>query len=134
MEENIGTTKKYTCRPALFTTALFVSIILADLFRQEYFNIFGHSLFAAISILMVNVLCQNGLTFVAWGLLITPFVLLFIGWMIVLIERQSISPPAATPVSVPVKIPPPLKTPSTSIEDKTPECCPPPASPYKHYM
>ena len=110
-----------------------MSVIIVDLFKQEYFNLIGHSLFAAISILMVNVLCQNGLTFVAWGLLFTPFVLLFIGWMIVLVERQNI-PPVPTPVTLPIKSSAPLQSTSAPIGEKSPECCPPIPSPYKHYM
>jgi hypothetical protein len=130
--ENNSASRKYTCRPALVTTALFVSLFIVDLIRQEYVAIVGHALLGVLSILLVNVLCQNNMPFAAWGLLATPFILLAIGYLIFLVQRAAAAPaPLPAPPLKPVA--PAAPTPAP-VSSKEPACCPPPPNPYKYYV
>ena len=129
--ENNSSPKRYTCRPALATTSIFVALFIVDLIRQEYVAIVSHALLGVFSILLVNVLCQNNMGFVAWGLLATPFILLGLGYLLFLAERAASQPPPI-PYSPPTPreaAPAPAAAPKKDLE-----CCPPPPSPYKYYM
>jgi TctA family transporter len=120
---------KYSCKPALATTSLFVALFIVDLIRQEYAAIIGHALLGVFSILLVNVLCQNNMSYVAWGLLVTPFILIGLGYLIFMVQQASREPVPAPPPAAPPKLTP---APVKPAED--PKCCPPPPSPYKYYM
>jgi hypothetical protein len=126
-QSNSGSSgQKYSCRPALVTTALFLSLFIVDLVHQEYAAIIGHALLGVFSILLVNLLCQNNMGYVAWALLATPFVLLILGHLIFLAEEA-----ARGPSPIPYLPPPVTSTPAPADET---DCCPPPPSPYKYYM
>lgn len=126
-QSNSGTSgQKYSCRPALVTTALFISIFIVDLVYQEYVAIIGHALLGIFSILLVNVLCINNMGYVAWGLFISIFALLILGHLIFLLEEAARGPPP-----IPYLPPPVTSTPAPTDET---DCCPPPPHPYKYYM
>jgi hypothetical protein len=120
--------KKGPCRPALVTTALFVSLFIVDLVRQEYSAIIGHALLGVFSILLMNVLCHNNMAFVGWALLFTPFVLIILGYLIFLVQEAG-----RQPAPIPY-LPPPVTSAPAPAPEKELDCCPPPPSPYKYYM
>lgn len=70
------------CTPTIATAAIFTALIFLDVFRREYTLLPGHGFFGIVSILLVSILCQNGATAAAWGLLSIPFVILILGWML----------------------------------------------------
>jgi hypothetical protein len=70
------------CLPAITTAGLFTAIVILDMINSEFKLIFGHSLLGFISILLILYLCEKSSDFVAWILLATPFVLIFLGWSI----------------------------------------------------
>lgn len=123
-----GIIKNAPCRPALVTTALFVSLFIVDIVHQEYSAIIGHALLGVFSILLVNVLCHNNMAFVAWALLFTPFALLILGYLLFLAQEA-----ANAPAPIPY-MPPPVTSVPAPAPKKELDCCPPPPSPYKYYM
>jgi hypothetical protein len=64
--------------PTIATAALFAVIFILDIRNNEYKKLFLHFLFSAICILLITYLYENGYSFVAWTLLISPFILIFI--------------------------------------------------------
>ena len=66
------------CYPTIATTALFAVIFIVDIQNNKYKELFSHFLFSVICILLITYLCENGFTFIAWTLLVSPFVLIFI--------------------------------------------------------
>lgn len=80
------------CLPAITTAGLFTAIVILDLINREYKLIFGHTLFGFISILLVLYLCEKSADYVAWILLVTPFVLIFLGWTIGALRSASGKP------------------------------------------
>lgn len=70
------------CLPALASAGLFTAIVILDMINREFKLIFGHSLLGFISILLILYLCEKNAEIVAWSLLATPFVLIFMGWSI----------------------------------------------------
>lgn len=70
------------CLPALTTAGLFTAVVVLDMINREFKLIFGHALLGFISILLVLYLCEKSAEVVAWSLLATPFVLIFLGWSI----------------------------------------------------
>ncbi len=77
------------CLPSLVTAGLFAAILLLDLINREYKLIMGHSLLAFVSVLLVLYLCEKTADYVAWALLATPFVLIFLGWSIGALQASS---------------------------------------------
>ena len=69
-----------TDTPIVLTAALFVSLLFLDLFRHEYKLIPVHALLGFFSVLLMTVLCDRGYYFVAWAVLIVPFLILFAGF------------------------------------------------------
>ena len=88
----------HICLPTLATAGLFAAVIILDLFNREYKLILGHLLLAFVSILLVLYLCQRNAEVVAWALFITPFVLIFLGW--ILGQLQSVSGKSQATVSL----------------------------------
>lgn len=66
------------CYPTIATTALFAAIFILDMRNNQYKKLFLHFLFSIICILLITYLCETGYDFVAWTLLLFPFVLIFI--------------------------------------------------------
>lgn len=77
------------CPPALATAALFLALVILDIFQQNTQLIPGHALFGVISTLLMAILCQKGAQMAAWGLFILPLVLLIIGWGIMVMRKDS---------------------------------------------
>lgn len=82
----------YICLPVIATAALFTAIVIMDLYQKDYKLIFGHSLLGFVSLLLMFYLCEKTAEKVAWGILITPFILIFLGWSIGALRTQSGKP------------------------------------------
>lgn len=98
------------CKPAFVTAALFVAVLILDLAKRDYRLLGGHFLFGIIAVLLMLFLCQNDAEYVAWGVLLLPFLLLALGLVIGAIQKTSGEPRS---VSAPVK---------QSVVSSTPEC------------
>ena len=70
------------CTPTISTAAIFIALIFLDLFRHDYDLLPGHSLFGFFCVLVMAALCQYGYKFLAWTLLLLPFLILIVGWAI----------------------------------------------------
>ena len=68
--------------PAITTAALFVALLTLDLVNRNNRLLAAHFIFGVISVLLMLYLSQQGADFVAWGLLLLPFVLLLTGVII----------------------------------------------------
>lgn len=66
------------CYPTIATAALFAAIFILDMRNNQYNKMFLHLLFSIICILLITYLCNNGYDFIAWTLLIFPFILVFV--------------------------------------------------------
>ena len=80
--------------PVITSAAMFVSILFLDLTRLDFELLPMHTLFGIISTLLVSVICSNGYSMVAWGLLMIPLVVILIGS-----AAESFDTPAAPPVA-----------------------------------
>jgi hypothetical protein len=69
------------CFPAITTTALFVAIVLLDLYNREWYRIPGRALLGVFAVLLVLFICQRTNEFVAWILLLAPFGLVFLSYL-----------------------------------------------------
>jgi hypothetical protein len=68
--------------PAITTAALFVALLTLDLVNRNNRLLAVHFIFGVISVLLMLYLSQQGADFVAWGLLLVPFILLLTGVII----------------------------------------------------
>jgi hypothetical protein len=81
------------CLPAIATTACFVALILLDLYNRDWRRIPGHSLFGVFAVLLILFICQKGSETIAWILLGSPFVLVFLSYLFSLwFESKSVDP------------------------------------------
>jgi hypothetical protein len=69
------------CLPGVSTIALFVAIILLDLYGRDWARIPGHALFGVFATLLVLFICERVGEGPAWLLLGAPFIFVFIGWL-----------------------------------------------------
>jgi hypothetical protein len=69
------------CLPGVSTIALFVAIILLDLYGRDWARIPGHALFGVFATLLVLFICERVGEGPAWLLLAAPFIFVFIGWL-----------------------------------------------------
>lgn len=69
------------CPPAIVTAACFVAIILIDLYTRDWRRAPGHALFGVFAVLLMIFICQRASEGVAWILLASPFVLVFLAWI-----------------------------------------------------
>jgi hypothetical protein len=65
--------------PTLITAAIFVSIIFLDLFRFEYKQVPVHAVLGFFSILLMSALSEMSSQYLAWILLLIPFIILGVG-------------------------------------------------------
>ena len=70
------------CPPAIVTAACFVAIVLLDLYLGDWRRAPGHALFGVFAILLMIFICQRAAESTAWVLLLAPFVLVFLAWII----------------------------------------------------
>lgn len=78
------------CLPAIVTAACFVAIILLNLYNRDWKRIPGHALLGVFAVLITLFICEKGSDVVAWVLLGTPFLLVFIGyWVSVWFETKA---------------------------------------------
>ena len=68
--------------PALATGALFTSLLILDLSKQQIRLFMYHFIFAIIAVVLMVYLSQKDADFVAWGILAFPLLLLVIGILI----------------------------------------------------
>lgn len=85
--------------PAITTGALFVALLTLDLIRRNNRLLAAHFIFGVIAVLLMMYLSQQGADFVAWGLLLLPFILLIVGVIIGVTKATPGS--AATQVAMP---------------------------------
>jgi hypothetical protein len=69
------------CPPAIATAALFIAVILLDLYTRDWRRAPGRALFGIFATLLMIFICQRGSHTMAWILLAAPFVLVFLGWI-----------------------------------------------------
>ena len=69
------------CPPAIATSALFVAVLLLDLYLHEWGRVPGHAILGAFTVLVMMFICQRGSASVAWILLGAPFVFLLLAWI-----------------------------------------------------
>jgi hypothetical protein len=69
------------CLPGISTIALFVAIVLLDLYGRDWARIPGHALFGVFATLLVLFICERAGEGPAWLLLGAPFIFVFIGWL-----------------------------------------------------
>ena len=86
------------CFPAIATTACFVAIIFLDLYNRDWRRIPGHALFGVFAVLLILFICQKASDAIAWILLGSPFVLVFLGYIVStwLESKPSIPVPASS--------------------------------------
>lgn len=85
--------KMHICLPALATAGLFTSVLILDLKNKDYRLIMGHALLGFVSVLLVLYLCEKTAEKVAWALLITPFILIFLGWSLGALSASGVQKP-----------------------------------------
>ncbi len=85
--------------PTFLTVVIFTAILIQDLIKAEYKYMLGHFLFGIIAVLLMMYLVDSGATYVAYGVLILPFVLLLVGWSIDSVKKASgeVAPPLPPP-------------------------------------
>ena len=69
------------CPPAIATAALFLAVILLDLYMRDWRRAPGHALFGIFATLLMIFICQRGSESMAWTLLAAPFVLVLLAWV-----------------------------------------------------
>jgi hypothetical protein len=88
------------CPPAIATSALFVAVLLLDLYLHEWGRVPGHAILGAFTVLVMMFICQRGSASMAWILLGAPFVFLVLAWIAraysEMTTDDSVSQPAAT--------------------------------------
>lgn len=66
----------------MISAAIFVSLIFLDLFRQEYKLIPVHALIGFFSVVLMAALCERNSYFLAWSLLLLPFLFMTMGFIL----------------------------------------------------
>jgi hypothetical protein len=90
--------------PTFITVAIFTAILIQDLAKADYKYMLGHFLFGVIAVLLMLYLTDSGATYVAYGVLVLPFVLLLVGWSIDSVKKVS---GETVPAPSPSLLPPP---------------------------
>ena len=85
------------CLPAIAAAAYFVAIILLDLYNREWKQIPGRALVGVFVVLLVLFICQRASEFVAWILLLAPFGLVLLSYLLSKLWAGSSSEPAEAP-------------------------------------
>jgi hypothetical protein len=91
----------------IVTAALFAALVLLDLLRHDYELLPGHIFFGITCVLSMSVLEENNYANVGWGLLLTPLVILLIGWGMIWIRydiRRKPYPTKLRPLDVELKL------------------------------
>jgi membrane-anchored protein YejM (alkaline phosphatase superfamily) len=76
------------CTPVIASAAIFIAILVLDLYQKEYEYVLGHVIWGLIATLLINILCDKGMGFAAWALLFFPIVIILLGILYVKIEEQ----------------------------------------------
>ena len=64
------------CPPALLYLAFSLTHIIIDTFRGSYSTAFTKFVVMTIFTLVLNIMCQNGLGVISWGIVFLPFILM----------------------------------------------------------
>lgn len=78
------------CTPTIVSAAAVVSLLMVDMASKSYMNFAIHLVLGVIIILLVSLLCMFGAEFVAWGLLMTPLLLMVIGAVILKVRETTL--------------------------------------------
>ncbi len=117
MTNTVNSVVTTICTPTIVTAAIFLAILALDMARMEFGLLGGHLILGLISTLLVSVICQNTSSFVAWILIMVPFVILILSWMSLGVKRkmdEKLSP---------YRIPAPTPSPSSPVCCKKPSPC-----------
>jgi hypothetical protein len=88
MNNTIGTSIQSFCAPVITSAAIFIAILVLDLYQKEYEYVLGHMIWGLIATLLINILCDKGMGIAAWALLFFPIVLVLFGILYVKINEQ----------------------------------------------
>jgi len=77
-----GSRMNFFCAPVLATSALFTAVVLLDILRHDFEYVPRHGFLGFLCVFLMAVLCEYGATYVAWALLLLPFLLLIISTII----------------------------------------------------
>jgi hypothetical protein len=88
MHSLVNSVATQVCTPTIITAAIFLAILAIDMARMEFELLGGHLILGLIATLLVSVICQNGSPFIAWVLVLFPFVLLLISWIALETKRK----------------------------------------------
>jgi hypothetical protein len=75
--------------PTFLTVAIFTAILIQDLILVNYKYMLGHFLFGLIAVLLMMYLVDSNASYVAYGVLLLPFILLLLGWSIDSVKKAS---------------------------------------------
>jgi hypothetical protein len=67
------------CDPAIISLAICISLIFLDIFRHQYNLIPVHIFLGFFSLILMALLCSKNAYFLAWLLLLLPFIILGTG-------------------------------------------------------
>ena len=67
------------CAPAIISLDICVSLIFLDMFRHQYNLIPVHIILGFFSLILMALLCSKNAYFIAWLLLLLPFIILGTG-------------------------------------------------------
>jgi hypothetical protein len=86
------------CVPAYATAGLFTAVIILDLLNQRDDLAKSHLFLGVLAFLLVFYLCDKKTEFVAWGLLVVPFILIAIGFVIGSAATEPVKPTPGRPI------------------------------------
>jgi uncharacterized membrane protein YczE len=67
------------CDPAIISLAICISLIFLDVFRYQYNLIPVHIFLGFFSLILLTLMCSKNAYFLAWFILLLPFIILGTG-------------------------------------------------------
>lgn len=67
------------CDPAIISLAICISLIFLDIFRHQYNRIPVYTILGFISLIIMAALCNKNAYFLAWLILLFPFIVIGLG-------------------------------------------------------
>jgi hypothetical protein len=67
------------CFPGITAAAIFVALVLTDLYKRDWHRVPGHALFGVFIVLLLLFICERIGEGPAWLLLMAPFAFVFLG-------------------------------------------------------
>ena len=84
----VEATTNQVCTPVITSAAIFIAILVLDLYQKEYEYVLGHVIWGLVATLLINILCEKGMGLAAWALLLFPIAIILLGILYVKIEEQ----------------------------------------------